>query len=226
MTEVSVETCLVISKVLLFSLNFKPNQSLRIKIDDELIKQVDSTTCKYLGITFDSNLTWKSHINDLCLKLSKTVGILSKVRYYVSKHILVMLYYSLIYPFLTYGVHVWGLTFPTFLTQLFIIQKRAIRIISFSEPKSHSEPLFKSLNLLKLNDVIESQIFSFVYQWSHRLLPLCFSKYFNFTSSVHAYSRQSCNRNLYVASVNTTQYGLRSLKFTGPCLWNSLPTSI
>ena len=37
---------------------------------------------------------------------------------------------------------------------------------------------------------------------------------------------QLCNRNLYVVSVNTTQYGLRSLKFTGPRLWNSLPTSI
>ena len=152
---------LIISKtnfILFHSSKLKPNQSLRIKIDDELIKQVEST--KYLGITFDSNLTWKSHINELCLKLSKTVGILSKVRCYVSKHILVMLYYSLIYPFLTYGVHVWGLTFPTFLTQLFIIQKRAIRIISFPEPKSHSEPLFKSLNLLQLNDVIESLILS------------------------------------------------------------------
>ena len=52
----------------------------------------------------------------------------------VNKHILVMLYYSLIYPFLTYGVHVWGLTFPSFLTQLFSIQKKAIRIIiSFSD---------------------------------------------------------------------------------------------
>ena len=105
------------------------------------------------------------------LKLSKTVRNLSKVRHVVNKHILVILYYSLIYPFLTYGCHVWGLTFPSFQTQLFIIQKKAIRIISFSEPKSHSEPLFKSLNLLKLNDVIELQIVSFVYQWSHRLLP-------------------------------------------------------
>ena len=116
-----------------------------------------------------------------------------------------MLYYSLIYPFLTYAVHVWGLTFPSFLTQLFIIQKKAIRIISsFSEPKSHSESLFKSLNLLKLKDVSESQILSFVYQWSRRLLPSCFSEYFKFTSSVHSYStRQSCNRNFYVTSVNT-----------------------
>jgi len=56
--------------------------------------------------------------------------------------------------------------------------------------------------------------------------PPVFSKYFNFISSFHSYAtRQSCNRNLYVASVNTTQYGLRSLKFTGPRLWNSLLTS-
>ena len=138
-----------------------------------------------------------------------------------------MLYYSVIYPFLTYGVHICGLTFPTYLTQLFIIQKKAIRIISFSEPKSHSEPLFKSLNLLKLNDVIELQVLSFVYQWSRGLLPPCFSECFKFTYFVHSYStRQSCKRNLYVASVNTTQYGLRSLKFTGPRLWNSLPISI
>ena len=134
--------------ILFHSSKLKPNYSLRIQIDDAPIKQVDST--KYLGITFDSNVTWKSHVNELCLKLSKTVGILSKVRHFVKKLILVMLCYSLIYPFLTYGVHVWGLTFPSFLTQLFIIQKKAMRIISFSEPKSHSEPLFKSLNLLKL----------------------------------------------------------------------------
>ena len=211
--------------ILFHSSKLKPSQSLRIKIDGTLIKQVDST--KYLGITFDSNLTWKSHINELCLKLSKTLGILSKVRHFVDNHILVMLYYSLIYPFLTYGVHVWGLTFPSFLTQLSIVQKKAIRIISFSEPKSHSEPLFKSLNLLKVNDLIEFQILSFIYQWSHKLLPPCFSEYFKFTSSVHSHStRQSCNRNLYVASVNTTQYGLRSLKFAGPRLWNSLPTCL
>ena len=98
--------------ILFHSSKLKPSQSLRIKIDGTLIKQVDST--KYLGKTFDSNLTWKSHINELCLKLSKTVGILSKVRHFVDNHILVMLYYSLIYPFLTYGVQVWGLTFPSF----------------------------------------------------------------------------------------------------------------
>ena len=49
--------------ILFHSGKLKPNKPLKIKIDHELIKEVDST--KYLGITFDSNLTWKSHINKL-----------------------------------------------------------------------------------------------------------------------------------------------------------------
>ena len=72
-----------------------------------------------------------------------------------------------------------------------------------------------------------SSSFCFVYQWSLRLLPPCFSNYFKFTSTVHSYStRQSCYGNLYLTSVTTTQYGLRSLKFTGSRLQNSLPPCI
>ena len=55
---------------------------LNLKIDGVNIQEV--STVKYLGVTFDSNLTWKNHVNELCLKLSKTVGIFSKLRYYVN----------------------------------------------------------------------------------------------------------------------------------------------
>ena len=103
-------------------------------------------------------------------------------------------------------------------------RKKAISIISFSEAKSHSAPLFKSLVLLNLDDIIKLQTLSFVYQWSHRLLPSCFNEYFKFTSPVRSYStRQSCDGNLYLDSVNTTHYSVRSLKFTGSRLWISLP---
>ena len=54
----------------------KPYKSLNLKIDGVNIQEV--STVKYLGVTFDSNLTWKNHVNELCLKLSKTVGIFSK----------------------------------------------------------------------------------------------------------------------------------------------------
>ena len=85
----------------------------------------------------------KNHVNELCLKLSKTVGIFSKLRYYVNVDILIMLYYSLIYPFLSYGIQVWGLTYPTYLKPVATLklQKRVVRIMTFTDPRSLSEPL-------------------------------------------------------------------------------------
>ena len=211
--------------ILFHSKKLKPSKLLNLKIDGVNIKQV--FTVKYLGVTFDSNLTWKNHINELCSKLSKTVGIFSKLRYNVNIDILIMLYYSLIYPFLIYGVQVWGLTYPTYLKPVTTLQKRLARILTFSEPMSHSEPLLKSLNLLKFNDIIHSEILSFVYQWFHKLVPSCFFDFFKPISSIHEYpTRQSLNENLFIKSIRTTQYGIRSLHYTGSNLWNSLPITI
>ena len=67
---------------------------------------------------------------------------------------------------------------------------------------------------------------SFVYQWSHKITPSCFTDYFKPISSVHSYyTRQSLNKNLFVNPVQTTQYRIRSLRYTGTTLWNSLPTN-
>ena len=105
------------------------------------------------------------------------------------------------------------------------LQKRLGR--TFSEPVSDSEPLFKSLNLLTFCDIIHVEITSFVYQWFHKLTPSCFADHFEQISSVHLYyTRQSNNDNLFLNQVQTTQYGLHSLCFSGAKLWNSLPLDI
>ena len=148
------------------------------------------------------------------LKLSKTVGIFSKVKYYVNADILIMLYYSLIYPFLTNGIQVWGLTYPTYLKPLTTLQKRVVRIMTFSDPRSHSEPPLKTLRLLKFSDIIHLEILSFVYQWYHKLSPSSFVNFFNPVSSIQSYNtRQSQIDNLFVTSVYTTQYGILFLKY-------------
>ena len=127
------------------------------------------STVKYLGFTFDSNWTWKNQVNELCLKLIiENCRHIFKLRYYVNVDIIILiivLYYSLIYPFLTYGIQVWGLTYPTYLKPVTTMQKRVVRIMTFSDPRSHSEPLLKSLRLLKFSDIIHLEILSFVYQW-------------------------------------------------------------
>ena len=72
---------------------------------------------KYLG--------WKSHIDSICRKIKSSIGMLSKLRY-VPLKILVDLYYTLIYPFLTYDLIVWGNTYSTALQPLFILKKKRL----------------------------------------------------------------------------------------------------
>ena len=50
---------------------------------------------RYLGIIMDDKLNWKLHISKLCTKLSNVCGILSKVRHYLDRKSLMLIYNSL-----------------------------------------------------------------------------------------------------------------------------------
>ena len=63
---------------------------------------------KYLGILIDKNLIWKGHIDLIAIKISKTIGMIAKLRHFVSLSIIVRLYQFLILPYLTYGISTWG----------------------------------------------------------------------------------------------------------------------
>ena len=70
---------------------------------------LDCKECvKYLGVLIDCIFSWKNHIESIALKISKTIGLLSKLRYFVPHHTLVNIYNSLITPYLRYGLTVWG----------------------------------------------------------------------------------------------------------------------
>ena len=97
---------------------------------------------KYLGIILDPLLSWKTHITELSKKMARSVGIFYKLRYLVPQHISRTLYYALIYPFILYGVTIRGFTYPTFMDPILKLQKRFLRIMTFSDLMAHSDPLF------------------------------------------------------------------------------------
>ena len=105
----------------------------------------------------DSHLKWDKQENSISKKIKRNIGILSKLRYYLGTDVLINLYYSFIYPFLTYSLIVWVNTYPTTIKPLFILQKRAIRTITFTRFDEHSSPLSKKVSILKLFDLIKFQ---------------------------------------------------------------------
>ena len=146
-----------------------------------------------------------------------------KIRHYVSSDTLQLLYYSLFYSFISYGIVVWGLTHPTILDCLFRLQKRVVRAISFKDIYAHSTPLFYKLKLLKLFDIHTLNLLSLVYECQNNQSIQPFDDYFTHLYSVHNYNtRQAFKGDIYVPGTNTTQYGKRSARYTGSILWNSL----
>ena len=106
---------------------FKPDQnsvhmSSQISFDSIALKQ--ETKVRFLGIYIDEGLAWKSHISFICKKISKSVGIMYRFRFLLSSNTKISLYYTLIYPYLTYCTTVWSSTYVTNLNYIFLIQNK------------------------------------------------------------------------------------------------------
>ena len=80
--------------------------TLNLKLHNIDIERV--TSFKFLGIVFDENLTWKYHISMITKSISRSVGILCKLKHYVPIYVLKILYNSLIVAHINYGLLVWG----------------------------------------------------------------------------------------------------------------------
>ena len=148
-----------------------------------------SEVYKYLGVLLDRNLSWKFHINVICKKLSKNIGMISKLRHYVDLDTLKNVYYTLIYPYLYNGAIIWGNTYQSRLNQLNILNNKAVRIMTFSEPRSHPPPLYKLLGILQVKDLVYTQKCTFMYDYVNDRLPVAFSNYFTlFRNASTSYS--------------------------------------
>ena len=114
---------------------------------------------KYL----DENLSWKFHVNLICSKISKTVGIIAKLRHYVPRKSLLTLYNSLILPYISFGISAWGQAAKCHLDKLLKLQKRAIRFINFVDFQSSAIQLFYSLNISPINVLFTESIANLMY---------------------------------------------------------------
>ena len=80
---------------------FYPSQkpvpfSVKLTLNNEELIQVKYI--QYLGVNIDCHLSWKAHVSYVTNKIECSIGIISKLRHFVSIEIIINLYYALIYP--------------------------------------------------------------------------------------------------------------------------------
>ena len=100
----------------------------KIKIDGKKI--APSKFVKYLGLFIDCHLSWQEQESCISTRLSRAVGMLCKIRYFVNHHTLRMIYFGIFSSIMTYGSLIWG-QYNRIVDNLQTIQNKALRIMNF-----------------------------------------------------------------------------------------------
>ena len=82
-----------------------------------------------MGVTFDESLSFDCHIKNLIKRLSRSVGILAKVKPFLNSKALLNLYYAIFHSHLQYGLITWNSTFKSYLKKLSTLQNKAVKIV-------------------------------------------------------------------------------------------------
>lgn len=174
--------------------------NLSISINGNVMSQVGSDftekSTKFLGINIDENFSWKYHITNLNNKVSSSLFIINQAKNSLPLPCLKTLYFTLIHPHLSYGLLAWGNACTSYLQKTFVLQKRAIRHITRSAYNSHSEPLFKQLNILKLRDLYEYEVTVFMQKYRLHTLPRSFDNCYKRNCEIRNTDRESRQMNL------------------------------
>ena len=144
----------------IFSEINKPLKPVTIPINRQAIEEKDIV--KYLRIFIDSKLTFKQHITAISKKVLRAIGMMYKLRPFVAKNILKMIYYSLVYPFLIYALPLVGTADQKQLNFIHILHKKIVRLMTYNDalpdvpgPLAHSQPLFKELEILAIFELLK-----------------------------------------------------------------------
>ena len=199
------------------------SRNFNIKIDNIAISRVETT--KFLGIIIDEKLKWQYHISYVALKLAKSLGILYRLKTKLPKSCLLTVYYSLIYPHLTYCNIVWGGAAKAIINELVVLQKRAIPIITNSNYRSNTTALFKELHILKLEDINMHCCCVFMYKFICKELPnVCSTSLVLHDSSNALYNFRRFS--LFIIPKFRTSVREKCISIRGPRYWELLPTIV
>ena len=109
------------------------------------------------------------------------------------------------------------------INHLYILQKKALRIIIFKECNVHSSPLFHHSKIIKIADKVKIENYLFINKYNNNKLPLVFTNWFTFSLMSHNYQTLFTSKgNLQISSVQTTSYGKNAFIYMVIKTWNDV----
>lgn len=168
---------------------------------------------KLLGINLDEKLTWAEHTNGIVNKLSRVLYLLLKLKSCVGEKMLLMAYHAFFQCHVSYGIMLWGNS--TGALEVFLVQKRAIRLIAGIKQQISCKPFFRNFGILTLKSL---------YILNNLLHVKKNITNYDLRNSLHSHNtRSGTDLNLPATRL---EKGLKSHNFVQIRLFNKLPTNI
>ena len=114
----------------------------------------------------------------MCSKLSKSVGLLHRLKHYLPQEIMKKLYYSLVHPYINYGIQSWHGASQSATSGVHVLQKKAIRAVFNLNFNAHTNDYIKQSSILKSNELYKFNLCCHLYKILQNKNNDYFDKYF------------------------------------------------
>uniref|UniRef100_A0A1B6FDF1 Reverse transcriptase domain-containing protein n=1 Tax=Cuerna arida TaxID=1464854 RepID=A0A1B6FDF1_9HEMI len=172
-----------------------------------------TSTCSFLGVLLDKNLSWKFYIDKLYKRLNTCCFQMLVLRDSVDLQTRIIVYYSLFYSVINYGIEFWGNS--TNSIKIFKVQKKFLRILTFSKKRHSCEELFKELKILTVPSL-------YIYKCLIYIKLNC-NKLFN---EQHHHRYTTRNKNNLLFPIHRLALTEHTPQYMGMKFYNKLPQGI
>ena len=203
-------------------MNNHKNINFSVSINHHPISKQSSL--KYLGVLLDDELNWKSQTEKLVTQLSKSCGMLFKLKHYTNISVLKNVYFALFHSYLTYSILNWGRANKTTLLPFIRLQNKAVRTLKCNKTKTTI--LYSKHKILEILDLFQLSVAKFMYSFHNGGLLNHFDNYFAEIATVHKYQRRLASLQKYYLPRMKTSLGQLSLKYIGPKIWYNIPENL
>ena len=104
-------------------------------------------------------------------KISRSLGVMRKLRNVLPPKALLVLDYFMIHPHLLYGITIWGNTYEKYLKRLRTLQNKAVKVLGGGRWQDHASAYYSQLNILKLEDLYTYEVAKLMHKYSQNKLP-------------------------------------------------------
>ena len=175
-----------------------------------------------MGVFFDENVTWKAHINTISTKISKSIGIIYRVRLIIPRKQLNQLYFSFVHSYLNNANLAWVSTQKTKLSTLYRQQKHSFRLLSFKDQLTHSRCLFKEIGSSNMYEISISNILSIMFKYQSKACPKAFKDLFTLKPKNKYQLKRCCT---LFEPFFKSKFSQLCINYRGPHLWNTIVLS-